>query len=164
MDSSSSYYTCTSSMDISKTSPLLDPALSSNKAISTRRVEFAENNNVAISIKSYCNVSLCKNIFPLQYFILFFFERTSNLIIVVIFMIKKTSLIKMLLRWKMLTILRLNFLWCVVVLLMRCVFGCLFVYYYFFLFFFSKFVLLSYHKFSIVYPGNRNWWCLLLNV
>lgn len=68
MDSSSSYYTCTSSMDISKTSPPLDPALSSNKAMPTRRVEFAENNNVAISINvnSCCNVSLYANIFPTQ--------------------------------------------------------------------------------------------------
>ncbi|XP_065371530.1 serine/threonine-protein kinase greatwall isoform X3 [Calliphora vicina] len=54
MDSSSSYHTC-ASVDVSKQSPPLDPALCNNKVLTQRRVEFAENNNIAIDVKNYCN-------------------------------------------------------------------------------------------------------------
>ncbi|XP_023301310.2 serine/threonine-protein kinase greatwall isoform X1 [Lucilia cuprina] len=57
MDSSSSYHTC-ASVDVSKLSPPLDPALcnnNNNKILTQRRVEFAENNNLAIDAKSFCN-------------------------------------------------------------------------------------------------------------
>ncbi|KAM7360555.1 serine/threonine-protein kinase greatwall isoform 2-T2 [Cochliomyia hominivorax] len=54
MDSSSSYHTC-ASVDVSKLSPPLDPAVCNNKVLTQRRVEFAENNNVAVDAKNYCN-------------------------------------------------------------------------------------------------------------
>lgn len=73
MDSSSSYHTC-ASVDVSKLSPPLDPALCSNnnKVLTQRRVEFAENNNVAIDAKSYCNVSIICSI-TIHYFVIIYF-------------------------------------------------------------------------------------------
>lgn len=83
MDSSSSYHTCTSSMEISKLLPPVDAALLNNKPMPTRRVEFAENNNIAISIKGCCNVSshktVCKNKFIfIQGFNFFFLKKESK--------------------------------------------------------------------------------------
>lgn len=110
MDSSSSYHTC-ASVDVSKLSPPLDPSLCNTKIVTKVHVEYAENNNIATDAKSNCNVS--SNICVLLYnkFNKFSnFKRVAYMIVVLRVMIKKTSVIKIWLEWKMPTILRLNFL------------------------------------------------------